>query len=175
MRRFVIAGLVAAAVPLLSPHANAAVEMSASVIGCGGDRVIGAAYDHACTVGQAAVGVVAGTVYVHSIGFWYATSHFSSDVPDPQAGPAAEFALGYGSPNPLGAVGSITYAVPVPSHVTIRLYDATGRVMRTLVDADAAPGYHQASLVIDGLVGGIYFCRMEAEGFSYTRKLVLLR
>ena len=175
MRRLVIAGLVAGAVLLLWPPANAVVEMRTSVNGSGGGRVSSAAYGHSCTVGQAAVGVVTSAAYIHDIGFWYQPHQASSGVPDPQAGTPAEFALGYGSSNPLGAVGAIAYAVPVPGHVTLRLYDATGRVVRTLVDGDAKPGQYQADLAVAGLGGGIYFCRMEADGFSATRKLVLIR
>ena len=175
MRKLIIAGLVAGAVPLVWLHAHAAVEERARVIGCGGDHVTTALYNHSFTVGQGAVGVVTDVAHIHSVGFWYATPYASSEVPDSPAELPDTFALESCTPNPLGAVGSITYAVPVPSHVTIRLYDAAGRVVRTLMDGDAAPGYHQARMAPGGLISGIYFCRMDAAGFSSTKKMVLLR
>lgn len=175
MRERIIAMLVAGTLPLAWLQADAAAVERTRVFGCGGDRVTTTAYDHSFTVGQVAIGVMANQAYIHSVGFWYATFQFTTDVPDAPVLPPDKFLFGCGGSNPLGPVGLITYAVPVPSSVTIRLYDAAGRLMKTLVDADTAPGYYQAWLSSAGLNSGIYFCRMEAAGFSSTRKLVLLR
>lgn len=45
----------------------------------------------------------------------------------------------------------------------------------TLASGWAEPGYHETALRMPGLAGGIYFCRMDAKGFSATRKLVLVK
>ncbi|MFC1572711.1 hypothetical protein ACFL6M_03840 [Candidatus Eisenbacteria bacterium] len=73
------------------------------------------------------------------------------------------------------AVESIIYAVPVPSQVVIRLFEVTGRTVQTLVDGHVEPGYHRATLGTRGLTAGVYFCRMDAKGFSTSKKPVLLR
>ena len=56
-------------------------------------------------------------------------------------------------------------------HVSLRVYDVSGRLVRTLVDGEKGAGYHTA--VWDGrddagteVASGVYFCRMEAEAFT---------
>jgi hypothetical protein len=59
--------------------------------------------------------------------------------------------------------------------VTIRLFDLSGREIQTVLDGEVEPGYHHIHLPSSTLVAGIYFCHMEAEAFSATLKLVLLK
>ncbi|MBD3348785.1 MAG: T9SS type A sorting domain-containing protein, partial [Candidatus Eisenbacteria bacterium] len=90
------------------------------------------------------------------------------------------FRLVQNSPNPFNPVTSIAYHVPQKSEVSIRVYDVTGRLVRTLVDGMEAPGVHEA--VWDGrsdrgesVGSGVYFCVMEAAGFHDSRKMTLLK
>jgi len=90
------------------------------------------------------------------------------------------FRLSQNSPNPFNPVTSIAYEVPEEARVTIRIYDVTGRVVRTLVDRDCDPGRHVVSW--DGVdelgetVGsGVYFCTMNAPGYRGERKMLLLK
>jgi flagellar hook assembly protein FlgD len=64
--------------------------------------------------------------------------------------------------------------------VHLAIYNVAGRLVRTLVDGEVDPGYH--SVVWDGrdnngveVGSGVYFCRMEAEGFDDSTKMVLLK
>jgi flagellar hook assembly protein FlgD len=64
--------------------------------------------------------------------------------------------------------------------VTVRIYDVTGRLVRTLVNEVKDAGAYSA--VWDGrnegganVASGIYFYKMETSGFSATKKLVMLR
>ena len=83
-------------------------------------------------------------------------------------------------PNPFARSASIAYHVPHESDVTIRIYDVSGRLVRTLVDDATEPGRHLA--VWDGrgdsgesLGSGVYLCAMDACGLRLTRKMILLR
>ncbi|MGD9141577.1 MAG: FlgD immunoglobulin-like domain containing protein [bacterium] len=83
-------------------------------------------------------------------------------------------------PNPFSATTTISYALPAASHVSLSVYDVNGRLVKTLVDEDAEAGTHLA--VWDGtdstghrVARGIYFCRMAADEFSATAKVVLLK
>lgn len=175
MKRLVYAGLILAIAMAMCPRADALVVLRTSVMGCGGEYVSDPNYDHWCTIGQAAIGRAGNAFYLHHAGFWYPTSYHYSEVLEPRPGLPIEFALGYGTPNPLSAAGSIVYAVPTQSHVAIRLFDVTGRQLQTLVNGHVEPGYHEARLRPQGLSGGMYFCRMDAEGFTATKRFVLLR
>ena len=90
------------------------------------------------------------------------------------------FRLVQNAPNPFNPVTKIAYHVPSESEVTIRVYDVSGRAVRTLVDGVVEPGRHAA--VWNGTndkgesVGsGIYFCTMEAPDFHDRRKMTLLK
>jgi hypothetical protein len=91
------------------------------------------------------------------------------------------FALAAASPNPMVRETTMKYEIPHPgSHVTITVYDVTGRVTRTLVDEHRIPGLYSETWDLANDHGqlvapGVYFCRMEAGSFKDTKKLVLLR
>lgn len=111
---------------------------------------------------------------VHEIGFWYQPGWILTGVPD-QSDIPASFGLIQNSPNPFNPVTVLAYDVPNPGRVTIRLYDASGREVRTVVDGDVEPGRHAVVLSATGLPSGVYFYRMTAGTFTETRKMVLLK
>jgi hypothetical protein len=84
-------------------------------------------------------------------------------------------------PNPFNPVTTVQYDVAVTGNVTIRIYDVAGRLVRTLVDQQRAPGRYTAQWNGDDDRGsrvssGVYFYRMTAPGYtSPTRKMVLLK
>jgi hypothetical protein len=89
--------------------------------------------------------------------------------------------LSHNFPNPFNPSTAIHYRVPSPgSRVRLSVYDLSGRTVRTLVDAYRSGGEHLA--VWRGLddhgreVGsGVYFYRLEVDGTSIERKMVMLK
>ncbi len=169
------AGLIAGLVLVLPSLAAAQIELDLSVNGTGGAVVSNASYVHGCTVGQAVVGTTTSVLYIHNIGFWFPLGNAYSDVPEPLPAIPTEFALDFRGSNPSGSGARIAYAVPVRAQVTLRLFDITGREVWAFTPGQVEPGYHETDMRAPGLAGGIYFCRMDAKGFSATKKLVLLR
>jgi hypothetical protein len=110
---------------------------------------------------------------------------FNEGVPEAQiegsAGDFADrFALGPVSPNPFVGGTEISFSIPASSHVTVGVYDVSGRLVATLVDDVVAAGRQSVSW--DGrdaagrnVARGVYFCRMEAGTFRATEKVVLLK
>ncbi len=80
----------------------------------------------------------------------------------------ATFQLGPARPNPFTSRANISYAVPVDGrHVEIRIFDVSGRLVKTLVNEPSLPGTH--SVQWDGrddrgtsVAPGVYFYRMNA-------------
>jgi hypothetical protein len=91
------------------------------------------------------------------------------------------FALHQNTPNPFNPNTTITYDVPDGGVVvTIRVYDAAGRLVRTLVDGPRAAGTHATTW--DGrnqsghaVSSGVYFYKMTAGSFVESRRMVLLK
>ena len=84
-------------------------------------------------------------------------------------------------PNPFNPTTSIRYDVP-PSGgaVTLRIYDVSGRLVRTLVDGPQTAG--QRTAVWNGrdnrgrsVASGVYFYRLQAPGYVKTLKMVLVQ
>jgi len=91
------------------------------------------------------------------------------------------YALHENAPNPFNPRTLIRYDLPSPAVVSLRVIDAAGRVVRTLVESEAkGPGTDSAWW--DGsddsgrrVASGTYFCRLEAGGEILSRKMVLLK
>lgn len=84
------------------------------------------------------------------------------------------------APNPFNPTTTLRYALPNAGVVSIRIYDASGRLVRTLALAHHAAGRYQETW--DGrndagrrVDSGAYFCRLESSGGAVNRKLLLLR
>jgi len=175
MRRLASALLIVAAAALCSLPAGAQVEMPHSVVGCGGGEMSGASNTVLGTVGQTVIGVAGGASNINEIGFWYMPGWYLTGIEEPEGTVPTQFRFDQNCPNPFNPVTTIQFAVPKTCHVTLMLYDVRGREVRTLKDEEMDPGFYNVVLDAAGLPSGVYFCRMAAEGFIETKKLVLLK
>ncbi|MDK9701222.1 MAG: T9SS type A sorting domain-containing protein, partial [bacterium] len=78
-------------------------------------------------------------------------------------------------PNPFNSSTTISYSLPKPGMVDLRLFDIIGREVATLVNQKQQTGSYR--LTFDGkyLSSGTYFVRMQAGEFVKTQKMVLLK
>ena len=79
------------------------------------------------------------------------------------------------APNPFNPSTTITFTLPERLFTTIRIFDAQGRLARTLMSEDRAAGPHAVAFDGDGLASGVYYYRLTAGRFAETRKLTLLK
>ena len=79
-------------------------------------------------------------------------------------------------PNPFDQSTTIRFAVDAAAPVTLTLYDALGREVRTLYEGTPPAGVTQA-VVMDGaaLPSGVYTVRLEGPGFAGSTRVVLLK
>lgn len=163
------------AILLSSPHAAAEIVMSTSVVASGGETSSNTEFLVQNTIGQPFVGVADGTSHVTEIGFWNTWTGTVTGIREAESSPPIRFWMGQNHPNPFNPMTTIRYSVPERSQVTLTLYDAAGRELRTLVDGEMEPGTHETTLHAGGLASGIYFCRMSAPHHVGTRKMVLMK
>lgn len=92
-----------------------------------------------------------------------------------------EFALRQNIPNPFNPTTGISYDVPQGgATVSIRIYDVSGRTVRTLVDGWRPGGTHRVTwdgrdAAGNAVSSGVYFYRMAAGSFVEARRMVLLK
>src|SRR5262249_7401328 len=89
------------------------------------------------------------------------------------------FALQPATPNPLRGSTQLTYSLPNPGTVTVRIYDVNGRARRTLESGTRAAGEHHVGW--DGrddaerpVSSGLYFARLDYLERHATRTLVVV-
>jgi flagellar hook assembly protein FlgD len=83
-------------------------------------------------------------------------------------------------PNPFNPMTRIEFGLREPARISLRIFDAGGRLVRVLAEDSRPAGRYTA--VWDGhdgsgnrVASGMYFYRLSAGAFVETKKLVLLR
>ncbi|MBN2464760.1 T9SS type A sorting domain-containing protein [candidate division WOR-3 bacterium] len=79
------------------------------------------------------------------------------------------------NPNPARGPLTVRYDVPRQAHVSVGVYDADGRLVRSLREGDATPGRYEASSPPGVLAAGIYFCTLDTGAGLVSRKVVVVR
>jgi hypothetical protein len=90
------------------------------------------------------------------------------------------YALDQNYPNPFNPSTIITYTLPEMTNVRIKIYDALGREVRSLLDEVKSAGKH--NILWDGrdnsgnrVSSGTYFYQIIAGDFVQTRKMVMVK
>jgi hypothetical protein len=85
------------------------------------------------------------------------------------------YELSQNFPNPFNPVTTIRYGLPRESHVTLKIYNLLGQEVATLVDGVQQKGYRSVAFGGVGFASGVYLYRLQADGYSSTKRLVLLK
>ncbi|HEY6191355.1 MAG TPA: SBBP repeat-containing protein [Bacteroidota bacterium] len=93
-----------------------------------------------------------------------------------------EFALMQSYPNPFNPSATIRYQLPAASRVTLRIYNALGQEIATLIDGTKEAGYYSETWNAGRVTSGIYFYRLHASGvadpgrtFMNVKKMALIK
>jgi hypothetical protein len=83
-------------------------------------------------------------------------------------------------PNPAHARVQFNYILNVSGLVKLAVYNAIGRKVKNIINADQAPGEYLFEWNCRDDVGhqvtpGIYFCRLETKGMVSIQKLVIVK
>ena len=103
-----------------------------------------------------------GIVSVHDV------KHSQNMLPD-------GFGLHQNYPNPFSSVTTISYHLPVSSHVKLVVYNLQGEKVKTLVDRKQSAGKYD--LIFNGtdLAGGIYYYKLYDAGRISVKKMLLVK
>ncbi len=106
--------------------------------------------------------------------------HVGVDMADAQSEVHAALSFRLLGANPVATTASLHFNLPQPGAVRLALLDASGRVVRTLVDGALTAGPHAASWNTRDDAGrplpsGLYFARLETDRQSLLQRLVVVR
>lgn len=97
-------------------------------------------------------------------------------VDDESTSSVFDFQLFQNYPNPFNSSTKISWQSPTGSWQTIKLFDALGREVDTIVDGYYDAGFHSTFYIVNStLPSGVYFYRLKAGSFVDTKKMILLR
>jgi hypothetical protein len=94
----------------------------------------------------------------------------------------SNFQLFENYPNPFNPSTIISYYLPYTTNVQLKIFDSLGREVITLINQIQSAGDHKVILdaqkMLDGsnaMSSGVYFCRIHADSFTKTIKMLLMR
>ncbi|MBK9228821.1 MAG: T9SS type A sorting domain-containing protein [Ignavibacteria bacterium] len=73
-------------------------------------------------------------------------------------------------PNPFNPVTNIEYDLPVDGNIELKIYDITGRLIKTLVNEFKTAGSYIVSFNASDLSSGVYFYSMNFDGKQIGRE-----
>ena len=78
-------------------------------------------------------------------------------------------------PNPFNSSTIIGYQIPNSGLITLKIYDAVGKEVSTIVNEVKQTGNYTARFTSQDLPSGIYFYKLNAPDFTQTKKMILLK
>ena len=83
-------------------------------------------------------------------------------------------------PNPFNPSTTIRFALPINARVIIKLYNALGQEVVTILNTDLDAGIHEAVFNASNLSSGVYFYMLKVQGannsnFTSTKRMILMK
>lgn len=165
--------------------AHAQLAISRFTVDGGGGASSGGAFALSGTAGQPDAGVHTGGAFALSGGFWFGGGAVSGvgdgtheDVPG-TPDPVLVFHVFPANPNPMTERMALSFQLPEPSVVRAQVFDASGRLVRVLVDGLVGAGRHEQVWDRRDQSGvrvpaGIYFVRLDAGENGSRQKVVVI-
>jgi hypothetical protein len=98
---------------------------------------------------------------------------FSQKIDENEGGPST-FGLSQNYPNPFNPTTTILFSLAEPSDYSLTIYNITGQVVDRMT-GHAEAGEHSETWNAERFGSGVYFYRLEADGKTETKKMVLLK
>ena len=86
-----------------------------------------------------------------------------------------EYSLNQNYPNPFNPVTKIKYGLPSDGQISIKIFDISGRLIKTLINENKVAGRYEVDFHGENLSSGVYYYKIESGSFSQVRKMILLK
>jgi Secretion system C-terminal sorting domain len=86
-----------------------------------------------------------------------------------------KFSLEQNYPNPFNPLTNIQYTIGSKQFVNLKVYNALGREVATLVNEEKAAGKYIVPFDASNLPSGVYYYKIEFSNFTSMQKMILLK
>ncbi len=86
-----------------------------------------------------------------------------------------EYGLEQNYPNPFNPTTKISYSIPVAGNVSLKVFNAIGQEVATLVSKEQAPGNYSVNFDASQLSSGVYLYRIQVNDYTASKKMMLLK
>jgi hypothetical protein len=86
-----------------------------------------------------------------------------------------KFSLSQNFPNPFNPTTNIHYSIPKAGNISLKIYDAIGNEVSTVVNGYSNTGVFNAEIDASSWASGIYFYTLKTSEFQQTKKMVLIK
>ncbi len=99
----------------------------------------------------------------------------SNELADAESLTPMAYSLNDAFPNPFNSTTTIGFNLPDDQHVSLQVFDLTGRLVQTLVDERLVAGRFTTAWNANLQSAGVYFYRLQTGSFQQTKKLTLIK
>jgi len=153
-----------------------------NTLSSGGGNLTSTNYLANITAGQTAIGALTSSNILAKIGFWYPLPTVGiTEQKDEEISQTQELVttLYNARPNPFKTQTAIRYSIPLPTRVSLLIYDISGRLVRTLINEEQTSGIYNVNWDMKNdrsqtVAAGVYFYKFQTPYYSATRKLLLV-
>lgn len=153
------------------------------VLSGGGGFAEGTNFKAGTSAIQTAIGFTQSTNFKASLGFWAIVESLQVGIKEQRQNLQEQKLVTHlfpAKPNPFLSWTTIQYSLAQQLPVTLKVYDVTGREVKTFVQAKQKPGIYTINW--NGkdqkgrhLAQGVYFIKFHTTDYTMTRKLLLMR
>jgi hypothetical protein len=86
-----------------------------------------------------------------------------------------DYVLYQNYPNPFNPTTTITFGIPIKTHVTLKVFNAVGEEVAQLYNGEKEAGRYTIEFNAAGLPSGIYFYQLEAVEYNTIKKMILMK
>lgn len=87
-----------------------------------------------------------------------------------------DFSLSQNYPNPFNPSTKISFNIPKDSKISLSVYDINGKLVKSLINnVQYLQGNYSVNFIASDIPSGTYFYKLSAEGFSETKKMLLIK
>jgi aminopeptidase YwaD len=87
----------------------------------------------------------------------------------------SKYMLEQNYPNPFNPITNFIFSILNSGQTKLTVYDIMGREVQTLVNERLEPGKYETTFDGTSLNSGVYFYKLEVNGYSQTRKMVMTK